>query len=214
MPVVTKYQFTISTETANGKVNGTQLAKEIAKNDAIGVAVDPNKGINTNVEPDKLDIYMADLLTAPQEAALTATVAATQGVSIVVTLEVTIPLVGKEVAVIGDLIWDVLEGAVTTPSFFCEDMNCLFARIIGEHRGDGGQLRLVENVDGEGDEEKIVPFFEFPDTVGAWKRFSVDSNVVPRDGQQNVYRTDARLNGAAALDIRYATISMIKAIVS
>lgn len=213
MPV-TKYQYTISTQTANGKVNGTQLGKEIAANAAIGVAVDLNQGINTNIEPDKLDIYMADLLTAPQETALTATVAATQGVSIVVTLEVTIPLVSKEVAVIGDLVWDVLGGATTTPSFFCDDMTCLSARIIGEHKGDGGQLRLVENVDGVGDEEKIVPFFEFPDTVGAWERFSVDSDVVPRDGQQNLYRTDARLNGAASLDIRYATISMIKAIVS
>ena len=70
MPV-TNYQYLV-TDTANDKVYIPQLAYEIGSDVAIGVQVDVAKGINVNVEPGKLDVCMADLLTAPQEAALDA----------------------------------------------------------------------------------------------------------------------------------------------
>lgn len=205
MPV-TKYQYTISTQTANGKVYIPALSGEIDGNVAIAIAVDY---MNVNIEPDKLDVYMADALTAPQEAALTATVAATQGYGINAVMKGSVQLTRGEDQIVSDVPWQVVEGVVTTPSFFDPNMAQIIARIIGEHKGAGGQLRLVEEMIGEPDEEKIVPVFDFPDTGGLWQRFSVDSNIPPRDGTANIYRTDCRLNGAADLELRYATISMI-----
>jgi hypothetical protein len=203
MPV-TKYQYTISTQTANGKVFAPQLEYEINANVAIAVLVDH---IDTGIVPDKCDIYMADALTAPQEAALTATVAATQGYGINSIMQGTLPLVHGEAAVLNDA-WEVIEGVVTTPRFFDPDVSKIICRIIGEHKGDGGQLCLTEDMDGV-DEEKIVPAFDFPDVGAVWTRFKVDSNVPPRDGLRNIYKTRARLNGATNLSLRYATISMI-----
>ena len=205
MPV-TKYQYTISTGTATGKVYIPQLAYEVTHDVAIGVLPDH---MDANIEPNLLDIYMADLLTAPQEAALTAAVAAHQGVGINAAMKGTLPVSHGELIVASDLDWQVLEGIVTTPSFFDPDMTQIIARIIGEHRGDGGQLRLLEGMSGQADEDKIVPFFDLPDTAGQWQRFKVDSTVPPRDGLRNIYRTDARRNGALGLELRYATISMI-----
>ena len=205
MPV-TKYQYTISTQTANGKVYIPQLTYEIDADVTIGVAV---YGMATDIEPDKLDIYMNDALTAPEEAALTATVAAHQGYGIDAQMQGTLPLVKKEESVISDVPWEILEGVVTTPSFFDPDMTQIISRIIGEHRGDGGQLCLTERVDGLAPEEKIVPVFDFPNVGATWTKFKVDSNIPPRDGIRNVYETKCRLNGATNLWLRYTTISMI-----
>jgi hypothetical protein len=74
---VTKYQYDI-TDTVDDAVNVGLLTNQIDSNGAIGVLVDPAGGMSVGVEPGKLDIYMSDALTAPQEAALTATVAAHQ----------------------------------------------------------------------------------------------------------------------------------------
>ena len=76
MPV-TKYQYDL-TDTVDDAVNVGLLTNQIDANVAIGVLVDPAGGMSIGIEPGKLDIYMSDLLTAPQEAALTATVAAHQ----------------------------------------------------------------------------------------------------------------------------------------
>lgn len=205
MPI-TRYQYTISTQTAAGKVYIPQLTYEIGANAAIGVVA---SYMDVNVEPNKLDVYMADALTAPQEAALTATVAAHQGYGIDADMQGTLPLVKKEEVITSDVDWEIIEGVVTTPSFFDPTMSNIISRIVGEHRGDGGELRLIEEVLGEADEEKIVPVFSFPNVGAEWTRFKIDSSVPPRDGLRNVYRTDCRLNGATSLALRYATISMI-----
>ena len=91
MPV--KYQYTISTQTANGKVYIPQLTYEIAENAGVGVVL---SWMDTGIELDKLDIYMDAALSAPQEAALTATVAAHQGWGIDATMQGTLQLVRKE----------------------------------------------------------------------------------------------------------------------
>jgi hypothetical protein len=201
---ITKYQYPIA-DTANNKVFIPQLTYEVDNDAAIVVDVDH---VDSNVAPIMLDIYMAEALTAPQEAALDAAVAAHQGYGINANMMGTLTLVSLERSIVEDATWEVVEGVVTTPSFFDPDMTKIISRIIGEHKGDGGQLCLTEDMDGV-EEEKIVPAYDFPDTAGSWERFKVDSNVPPRDGLRNIYKTCARLNGAANLELRYATISMI-----
>lgn len=207
MPV-TKYQRDII-QTVNDKVNGTQLMYELAAAIPL-VAVDH---VDVGIEPTMLDVYMADALDAAQEAVLDATITAHQGFGYVSTLKGTLPLVKKEQAIASDVAWEVIEGVLTTPRFFTDDVSQLVARIIGEHKGDGGQLALWEEVDGQANEEKINPAFAFPDTAGGWQKFKVDSNVAPRDGTRNLYRADGRLNGAAALSLRYCTISMVEVVI-
>lgn len=204
MPV-TKYQYLI-TDTANDKVYIPQLTYEIDNDDLIVIKVDH---INVGIEPGKCDIYMADVLTAPQKTALDAGVAAHQGFGINATMQGTLQLVNLERDIISDVPWEVVGGIVTTPSFFDPSMTQIIARITGEHKGDGGQLQIVEEMEGEANEDKITPAFNFPDVGAVWTRFKVDSNVPPRDGLRNIYRTDARLDGAVSLSLRYATISMI-----
>jgi hypothetical protein len=204
----TQYQYDI-TDTANDKVYIPQLTYEIDNDAAIAVKVDAARGMDVNVEPGKLDIYMTVALTAPQEAALTAVVVAHQGFGINAKMQGTVSLMELERAIVSDVPWEVVEGVVTTPSFFDPDMTQIIARIIGEHKGDGGELCLTEDMTGEVPEEKIVPAFAFPNVGAVWTRFKVDSNIPPRDGLRNIYQTKARLNGATNLSLRYATISMI-----
>jgi hypothetical protein len=204
--MATEYAYTISTDTPNGKVNIDQLTYEIAQNAGIGI---PLSWMDTGVVPDKLGVYMSVPLDAGQHAALTATVAAHQGFGVNASMKGTLQLVHKELTVVSDVAWEVLGGVLTTPNFFDPEMSTILCRIIGEHRGDGGQLRLAEETTGQLDEEKITPFFDFPDTAGTWQKFKIDSNVPPRDALRNVYRTDVRRNGAVSLELRYSTVSMI-----
>ena len=200
-----KYQYDVAA-TANEMVNENQLKFEIIAAD-IGVVFEY---MNTNIETGKLDIYMAGVLTANQQTALTAVVVAHQGVGYDSTLNGSLSIVsGLEQAIVG-VDWNIMEGVLTTPEFFTTDISEITARIVGQYKGDGGQLCLTEEVEGEIDEEKINPLFEFPDSLGEWKRFKINSNVPPRAGVENLYTTKARLDGAVALSLRYATISMIK----
>lgn len=74
---VTKYQYDI-TDTVDDAVNISLLTNQIDADAAIGVPVDPTEAMDVGTEAGKLDIYMADALTAPQKTALDATVAAHQ----------------------------------------------------------------------------------------------------------------------------------------
>lgn len=202
-------EFNIAADTANGLVNSDQLEYEIAA----AIPLVPLGHINVNVRPGKLDVYMTAALSPADEAVLTAVVAAHQGFGVVAELKGTIHIANGETVVNQDASWQVLGGIVTTPRFFFPDVTKIIARIIGQHKGTGGQVSLNEDMDGNPDEEKINPFFELPDTLGEWKRFKVDSNVSPRDGLRNAYVPRTRLNGTANLSIRYATISMIKVLI-
>ena len=208
MPV-TKYQYTISTDFPNAKVNVEQLQNEILQNPGITILVEH---IDANVEPDKCDIFMADALPAPEIPVLDGIVAAHQGIGYATTLLGTLTALSEPVAVTEDLNWQMLYRLRTTPTFFTNSMPELLARLIGEHKGDGGEITIVEGVTGEPDVDIIAPPFALPDTAGSWEPFKADSNVPPREGLRNSYSIMARLNGATSLEMRFTTATMVLAV--
>jgi hypothetical protein len=209
MAVPTNYQYTISTAFPAGKVNVEYLQDTIQFWTSI---VTPLIAINAGVEPDKCDIWFDGPLSAPDQATLDGVVATHPGVGIAATVEGTLQVAQVTTIVTSDLIWQVLGGIVTTPAFFTPIMSQIMGRALGLHKGDGGQLRIVEEVQGEPDVVITSPPFDFPNVGGVFTRFKKDTNVTLRDGTHNLYRVEARLNGATALEIEYAAVSMLKVI--
>jgi len=73
---VTQYNYTISTDTANGAVDSPKLTKEININTSIVPSVD-----HIDVIGDVLDVYMAAALDAGEQTELTNTVGAHDGIA-------------------------------------------------------------------------------------------------------------------------------------
>jgi hypothetical protein len=205
----TTYNYTISIDFPNQKVNGTALEDQIKADSAITTTLDY---IDVNVTPDICAITFAAALTAPEEAALDAVVAAHQGTLVTYNLDGVLPVGPSDqpVVVTEDLTWQLLGVMVTRPSFFSPDMNALFGNGNGCHQGDGGQIRVVEVVDGEPDEDKTNPPIDLPNTGGSMKIFRFTTNVPPRyTTVPNMYRIEARLNGAAALSIQALNFGIV-----
>jgi hypothetical protein len=200
----TTYNYTISDPTwfPNDKVNGTALEDQIKADSAITTALDD---IDVNITPDVCAITFSDALTAPEQTALDAVVTAHQGTLVTYSLDGVLPVGPSDqpVVVTEDLTWQLLGVMVTRPSFFSPDMNVLFGNSNGCHQGDGGQIRVVEVVDGQANEDKTNPPIDLPDTSGAMKVFRFTTNVPPRyTTVPNIYRLEARLNGATSLSIQ------------
>ena len=211
----TDYQYTISTDFPTGRVNITQLLQTITYDPAITIAIDPQNGINANSpDLDKCNIWFVDPLPVPDQAALDGIVAAHLGYGGVVTLLGSMPI--REQAVIEDLTWQPLESIITTPGFFVNNdaalLPQLMARVINQIMGDGGQLKVTEEMEGQPDVD-ILPEVNLADTLGAWLTAKYDSSTPPRDGVRNRYVVKARLNGATNLAVRSGSISMIRVII-
>ena len=211
----TDYQYTISTDFPMGKVNITQLQLSITYDPAITIAIDPGNGINANSpDLDKCNIWFVDPLPVPDQAALDGIVAAHLGYGVVATLPGSMPI--REQAVIEDLTWQPLESIITTPTFFVDNdaalLPQLLARVISQIMGDGGQLKVTEEIAGLPDVD-ILPEVNLPNTAAAWLTTKYDSSIPPRDGVRNRYVVKGRLNGATNLSIRSGSISMIRVII-
>ena len=207
---LTNYQYTISTAFPAGKVNGEYLQDTITFWSGITTAV---SAINIGVEPDKCDIWFVDALSAGDEAILDAVVAAHPGYGVAASVEGTLTVVRTSLAIVTDADWTVLGGLVTTPSFFSPILSQILGRVLGLHKGDGGQIRIVEEMAGQPDVVITNPPLDLPNVGATFTRFKKDTNVLLRDGTHNIYRVEARLNGATTLELEYAAVSMLKVII-
>lgn len=201
--MATNYPYTISTAFPNGKVNGDVLAETIHAV-ILGSVLDH---IDSNVVPDQCDIWFVTPLSPGDQATLSAVVASHQGYGYTATMKGTVPIL--DVVITEDATWQVLGGVVTTPNFFTSDLNQILGRIVGQIKGDGGQIRIMEEVEGQPDRELTIPAWNAPNTVGLWAPFKVDTNQPPSDAVRNLYRIEARRNGAAAMQLRFSTISLL-----
>jgi len=204
---LTNYQYTISTDFPNAKVNGEYLQDTIAFYSGIVTAL---SCINVNIEPDKCDIWFVDPLSVGDEAILDAVVAAHQGFGIAVFVTGTAPVTILTKAVVSDVSWETVFGIVTTPSFFWPTLTEIMGRVLGLYQGDGGELRIVEQMQGQAD--VVMASYAFP-VAGSPTRFRIDTTVPPRDGTHNIYQVECRLNGATNLTLQYTSFSMMKVIV-
>lgn len=207
----TKYSYTISVDFPAAKVNVTQLIDTIRFDPSITIALDSGSGIVANYATDLCDIWFVDPLPVPDEAALNAVVAAHQGVGIVAEMPGSVRILDQDIT--EDLTWQEIGSVITTPTFFVDDdpalLTELFGRLINQVMGDGGEIKLVEEVAGQPDVD-ILPATALPNTGGLWQDTKFDSQVTPRDGVRNRYAAYARLNGAAACKVRSGSLSMIR----
>lgn len=192
---------------------GSTLASAIKYNPAITIALDE---ISIGIVPGDCVFTFADVLPAADKTALDAICAATTGTRVIVSMEASSSVAVDEVTVVSDASWQFIAEIVTTPSFFSEDLSALFGRIVGAYKataGGGGelpQIKVLEKVAGQPDEDKISPPYDFA-AAADWTTFGVSTDVPVRDGYHNVYCVLARLNGAASLEIRGTTMSVLLA---
>jgi hypothetical protein len=210
----TTYNYTISVDFPNQEVNATALETSIGYDPAITIAL---SHIDCNIAPDICAITFDDALPVPDKAALDALVAAHQGVLVVSLMEASLPVgaIGDQsVDVTQDLVWQSIDLCVTRPGFFSPNMADLIGPVNGCYASvGGGELRIIEEGNGLAPEEKINPPFVFPDTAGAMVVFVTQTNVPPRVGADpslpNMYRIEARLNGATSLSFKAINFSIV-----
>lgn len=191
--------------------SATVLRNTIAYDPAITIALDE---ISIGAPAGDCIFTFADVLPAPDEAALDAICAAHTGVRVVTTMESSSPVVVGEVSVTENATWQTIAEVTTTPSFFTDNLADLFGRIVGEYKavaGGGGelpQIQVCEKVAGLPDEDKMNPPIDMA-AAADWVTFGESTNVVVRNGYHNIYVFQARLNGAASFEMKWTTMSMI-----
>lgn len=111
--------------------------------------------------------------------------------------------------VTADQAWEALGGAVSHPQFFIPDLTKALGVIDLEIKTSGAtaELRIEEQTDGG---DNIVAAATLPDTAGVWTRFQLSSAGTPPAAGKNTYELQGRLNGAASLEVRYATLSLLE----
>jgi hypothetical protein len=115
-------------------------------------------------------------------------------------------ITSEEIA-IPSLDWSDIGGVVTTPSFFCANLDRLIGRMVGEYKADGmgAELRIVE------DGTRVVsPEMPLPDTAGTWTLSPPLVTNTPTMPGQHAYRLQGRLNGALSASIRFTSLSLLE----
>lgn len=100
--------------------------------------------------------------------------------------------------------WETIDGLVTSAGAFSKNPNAMIGQVIGQVKvsGAGFEMRISK-----GDGTPMSSPYPHADTGGAWEIFSFYSDQPPDLGAQ-VYTLDARLNGAASAEIRFASLSL------
>jgi hypothetical protein len=145
----------------SSKASGSSLQSAIAASTIAQALTDLNIGVSGD-PAEYCQLTFADVLSAGDQTTLDGIVAAEQGVTVVATMKGSLNAVPGTEAVTEDATWQLLGCVITTPQFFVANISELLGRFIGEYNGDGGQVRIMEEVDGEAAEAKINPPYDFP----------------------------------------------------
>lgn len=117
-------------------------------------------------------------------------------------------MIEDEKAITADTTWETVAGVVTTIGFFLPDTTYAVGRVVGQVKtvGEGVQLRLVRDSDGT-----ALNFnaFEPGDTGDVWQAMQFSTDQDP-GGATDLYRLEARLNGATSASLRYVSMSLLE----
>lgn len=195
------------TDFANDTFNEDQLELEISAAEGITaelVGISSHEDLETEITTVTFK-FATDL--GSEEAALDALVAAHQGNPPArVVFHASSKLVGTEVALTepGPDGWQVLGGAVTTPSFFTPNVAACRGRAVGEYKavGSGAKLRITEDGVDSGQHE-------LADTQGAWEKMQWFSSTAPQVGI-HAYVLEGQLDGATSAAVRFVAVSLLE----
>jgi hypothetical protein len=152
-------------------------------------------------------------LTAPEQAALDAVVAAHSGVETSIVFHSTALVLGPAAQVTSTDTWQEMGGVITNPGFFIADLTRAFGQLTGQAKvvGTGAEVRLVEEVDGV---QHVLITGTLVDTSNAWAVASWTSVGVPQSGGERPILLQARLNGATSAWLRYMSATLMEMIIT
>lgn len=207
MATLYTYPISASFTSSGGKVHNAKLMREIQ----VSTGSQPRR---VTTEGDVCTIEFPSDLPTNQEANLTGSVTAHNGVETAIKFHASSTLIGgSEGAVTGNPDWQVMGGVVTNTGFFTPNLANVLGRLTLQAKTTGGEveIQIVEN-NGVSDVVANTAPFVIPDTGGAWQTFKFLTNVPPRAGD-NVFRLEARLTTASAGALRFFTISMLEVVI-
>lgn len=201
---MTKYTFSVATDFTAG-VQPTRLTAEITASSI----VTPLDHIDTS--GDVCDLWFDAALSGADETTLAAVVAAHDGTPApAVEFVASSSLNGTTIMSPG---WDDVDGVVSNPQFFANNLSLVLGRCIGLYKSDtvGGtpQLRVVERLGTDDTETVLSDPFDLADTAGVFKTFAFYTNVTPSEGQ-NQYILQGQLNGGASASVKFVSLSLLK----
>lgn len=136
---------------------------------------------------------------------------AADGATVFVTarLHQAITLYGREVILLAD--WTPIGATTAAPSTIAPDISKVYGKLSLSVKttGAGAEVRVMEADDAGVIVQLTDPAVVLPDTAGAWKTHSYDTNVAPRAGR-NRYYAEARLGSATNATIDGTILAMFE----
>lgn len=200
------YEYTIASEVPAGKVQAETLSGAIKASSSIAKTLE-----DVTVDSGICYITFADALDAAEKTALDGIVAAHPGYGTDVIYHTSSTVLSGEAEITADTDWDEIGEVFTNPSFFLKDnLANGKGRVVcmAKTTGAGAQLRLVES----NGSDVVVASYDVPNTSGSWASAKFFTTVASRQGDQ-LYRLEGRRNGATALSVRGASISLLEFVI-
>jgi len=192
--------------------NEDSLKLEVAADENITTtlnSITSEEGIDENGDPTgtaTITFHFESALTSGEETALDSLVAAHTGTPpLVPVYRASSKILTEEKSVTeSGPGWEVLGGAVTTPSFFTPNVAACKGRVVGEYKsqGTGAKLRICEDGVDSGQ-------FDVPDTSGAWTKMQWFSTTAPVVGT-HTYTIEGQLNDATSCSVRFVDVSLLE----
>jgi len=184
---------------------------------AIKAYIQPS-GAVLAVSPTHADIQVDDSVAGIGETAdeymlsLGYRLQATNPASPLVAFYGSSKLVNDVLAVTSDAAFETVGGVITNPGFFVDNLAATFGRITGAYQATGatGELQIIECRPDGSDPELKMPPVVIPDTAGAWTVLELGTSMPPRPNGPWEYALQARLNGSAALSLKYVSMSLMQ----
>jgi len=213
---MTTYSRDISTDTANAKVNVSDLLLAIRASTwtpaFLGVRVkgdgQADGTITHNAAVGKFDIEFDAALPAGEETQLDDLLAAHAGNPIVVARFVAAINILEKEHEITKATWQEFGGVVADVSSFVNKMTEVLGVLTGSWKsvGAGGQIRACEEAAGG---DNVLGTFNVPDTADMWVPFKVYTDTPPTAGLQ-VFKIEEKQGAATSLSVKYLTLSLYR----
>ena len=208
--MTTKYTYTISTQTANGKVQPGKLHAEIVEASLPGfIGVRPG-----GADQEIMEFSVA--LSAEDKTTLDGIVAAHTGTYTTYVFHVSSGMLDGEKSVTAESSFEEVGSRLASPDFFVTDLTTVLGRILCQVKvnGNGAEIQVVEEPDESLSQsgEVVVASASAPDNAGVWKDLAFYTSTVCRAGRHR-YRLEAKKNGATSFDIRAAGLTLLERVV-
>lgn len=163
---------------------------------------------------NNLRVTMSDSLTAAEETALDAVIAAHAPPA---AADPVAYHTGARMGNVGSVVLDAtqqeIDGVVTSVGILARNKAKAFGRVVGQHKstGAGAEIKVVETQDdGTVTQMNSTPY-SLPDTAGAWKTFGFSTDVEP-NGARCAYTVEATLGAATSCEVRFIALSLLETV--